>query len=167
MALENGRECFRGEASEHRPLSAVTALSGQTITVNSWIGPSVSRWSRSMPCTWVSPTLVDCEVLVPDALQDVIDERTARQIQARLVVEGANLPTTTAAQGTLATRGVTVIPDLLANAGGIIAAAFARDARYSGFRPESGRVFATVSDKLRANAVAVLEEAQRCTATPH
>jgi glutamate dehydrogenase (NAD(P)+) len=99
---------------------------------------------------------VDCDVLVPAALQDVIDERTADQVKARLVVEGANLPTTTAAQATLAARGVTVVPDFIANAGGVIAAAFAMDARYSGFRPEPDTVFATISDKLRANAVTVL-----------
>jgi glutamate dehydrogenase (NAD(P)+) len=47
---------------------------------------------------------VDCDVLVPAALQDVIDEATAHQVKARLVVEGANLPTSPAAQTILAER---------------------------------------------------------------
>ncbi|MEV7005204.1 Glu/Leu/Phe/Val dehydrogenase dimerization domain-containing protein [Streptosporangium sp. NPDC051022] len=111
--------------------------------------------------------LVDCDVLVPAAVQDVIDEGTAQQVKASLVVEGANLPTSPAAQEILAERGVTVVPDFIANAGGVIAAAFAMDARYSGFRPDSDAVFTAISDRLRANTLGVLEEARRLALTPH
>ncbi|MFH8447704.1 Glu/Leu/Phe/Val dehydrogenase [Streptomyces fungicidicus] len=110
---------------------------------------------------------VDCDILVPAALQDVIDEGTAHRIKADLVVEGANLPTSAQAQEILARRGVTVLPDFVANAGGVVAAAFAMDARYSGFRPETPAIFQTISDRLRANAVVVLEEAERRGSTPH
>jgi len=111
--------------------------------------------------------LLDCDVLVPAAVQDVIDEEIARRIRARLVVEGANLPTSPTAQKVLAERGITVVPDFIANAGGAIAAAFAMDARYSAFRPEPDAVFAAVAEKLRGNAVDVLEEAGRLALTPH
>ncbi|WP_424534140.1 Glu/Leu/Phe/Val family dehydrogenase [Sphaerisporangium viridialbum] len=111
--------------------------------------------------------LLDCDVLVPAAVQDVIDEGTAQKVKASLVVEGANLPTSPAAQTVLSERGVTVIPDFIANAGGVIAAAFAMDARYSGFRPDSGAVFSAISDRLRANTLGVLEEARRLSLTPH
>ncbi|MEU5614624.1 Glu/Leu/Phe/Val dehydrogenase dimerization domain-containing protein [Streptomyces sparsogenes] len=110
---------------------------------------------------------VDCDILVPAALQDVIDEHNAPDIKARLVVEGANLPTSPRAQEILARRGVTVLPDFVANAGGVVAAAFAMDSRYSGFRPETPAIFETVSGRLRANAVTVLEEAGRRDTTPH
>ncbi|MDQ1006271.1 glutamate dehydrogenase/leucine dehydrogenase [Streptomyces sp. V4I23] len=110
---------------------------------------------------------VDCDVLVPAALQDVIDHTTAHEIKARLVVEGANLPTSPAAQGVLAQRGITVIPDFVANAGGVVAAAFAMDARCSGFRPDPAAIFETISDRLRANTVTVLDEAERQDVTPH
>ncbi|WP_262703360.1 MULTISPECIES: Glu/Leu/Phe/Val family dehydrogenase [Streptomyces] len=110
---------------------------------------------------------VDCDVLVPAALQDVIDGTTAHQIKAKLVVEGANLPTSPQAQSILAERGISLLPDFVANAGGVVAAAFAMDARYSGFRPETSTIFGTISKRLRANAVTVLEEAQRRATTPH
>ncbi|RNG26419.1 Glu/Leu/Phe/Val family dehydrogenase [Streptomyces botrytidirepellens] len=110
---------------------------------------------------------VDCDILVPAALQDVIDDRTAHLIKAGLVVEGANLPTSPAAQEILAGRGITVLPDFVANAGGVVAAAFAMDARYSGFRPETRTIFETISGRLRANAVTVLDEAERRGTTPH
>ncbi|MEU1883687.1 Glu/Leu/Phe/Val dehydrogenase dimerization domain-containing protein [Streptosporangium sp. NPDC020072] len=111
--------------------------------------------------------LVDCDVLVPAAVQDVIDEDTAQRVKASLIVEGANLPTSAAAQEVLSGRGVTVVPDFIANAGGVIAAAFAMDARYSGFLPDSGAVFTAISGRLRANTVGVLEEAHRLALTPH
>jgi glutamate dehydrogenase (NAD(P)+) len=111
--------------------------------------------------------LVDCDVLVPAALQDVVDSGTAAEVKAHLVVEGANLPTSPEAQAVLAARGVTVVPDFVANAGGVIAAAFAMDARYSGFRPDPAAVFATISDRLRANTLTVLAEAARKDVTPH
>ncbi|MBC9724247.1 Glu/Leu/Phe/Val dehydrogenase [Streptomyces sp. TRM68367] len=110
---------------------------------------------------------VDCDILVPAALQDVIDDGNAHEIKAGLVVEGANLPTSAQAQEILAQRGITVLPDFVANAGGVVAAAFAMDARHSGFRPGTARIFDTISDRLRANAVTVLEEARRRETTPH
>lgn len=110
---------------------------------------------------------VDCDILVPAALQDVIDDTTAHRIKAKLVVEGANLPTSPLAQSILAERGIAVLPDFVANAGGVVAAAFAMDARYSGFRPETPTIFETISNRLRANVVTVLEEAQRRATTPH
>ena len=65
-----------------------------------------------------------CDVLIPAALGGVLTERTAREVQARIVVEGANLPTTAAADDVLARNGVTVVPDLLANAGGVTVSYF-------------------------------------------
>ncbi|GAA4020071.1 Glu/Leu/Phe/Val dehydrogenase [Allokutzneria multivorans] len=111
--------------------------------------------------------LVDAEVLVPAAVQDVISEELAGQVKARLVVEGANLPTTPAAQQVLAERGIAVVPDFVANAGGVVAAGFAMDARYSAFRPEPAEIFATISAKLRANTELVLAEAARRRCTTH
>lgn len=110
---------------------------------------------------------VDCDILVPAALQDVIDHTTAHEIKARLVVEGANLPTSPDAQTILAGRGITVLPDFVANAGGVVAAAFAMDARHSGFRPDTAAIFETISTRLRANTVTVLDEAGRRDVTPH
>ncbi|MFD3417773.1 Glu/Leu/Phe/Val family dehydrogenase [Streptomyces decoyicus] len=110
---------------------------------------------------------VDCDILVPAALQDVITRTSAHEVKAKILVEGANLPTSAEAQGILAERGVTVLPDFVANAGGVVAAAFAMDARYSGFRPDTAGIVETVSTRLRANAVTVLDEARRQDITPH
>ncbi len=60
------------------------------------------------------------DILVPSALENVITEYNARNIKAKLVVEGANGPTTTEAERMLTEMGVIVAPDILANAGGVI-----------------------------------------------
>ena len=67
---------------------------------------------------------LDVDVLVPAAVSGVIDGRTAPTVQARFVIEGANGPTTADADAVLADRGVVVVPDILANAGGVVVSYF-------------------------------------------
>jgi glutamate dehydrogenase (NAD(P)+) len=67
---------------------------------------------------------LDVDVLIPAALGEVIDDRNADRIRARLVVEGANHPTTPVADEVLNSRGVVVVPDILANAGGVTVSYF-------------------------------------------
>jgi glutamate dehydrogenase (NAD(P)+) len=67
---------------------------------------------------------IECELLVPAAMGGVIDEAVARRIQAKVVVEAANGPTTVPAQAVLGERGMVVVPDILANAGGVTASYF-------------------------------------------
>ena len=62
---------------------------------------------------------VDVDVLVPAATADAINSDNVSQIKARYIVEGANIPTTVEAEAELAQKGVVVIPDFMANAGGV------------------------------------------------
>ena len=62
---------------------------------------------------------VDCDILVPAALEGQIDAARAQRIRARLLLEGANGPTLPAADDVLADRGVLVVPDVICNAGGV------------------------------------------------
>lgn len=66
----------------------------------------------------------DCEVLLPAATESVINSKNASKVRARILAEGANSPTTPPADDILFERGVFVIPDILANAGGVTVSYF-------------------------------------------
>jgi glutamate dehydrogenase (NAD(P)+) len=66
----------------------------------------------------------DCEILIPAATENVITSRNAERIKARVIVEGANGPTTAVADEILADKKVFIVPDILANAGGVTASYF-------------------------------------------
>ncbi len=74
----------------------------------------------------------ECDILIPAAVQDVITEENAPRIRTRLLVEAANAPTTPEADNILEEKGIAVIPDVLANAGGCIVCDFERMQGLSG-----------------------------------
>jgi glutamate dehydrogenase (NAD(P)+) len=67
---------------------------------------------------------VDCDILIPAALEGQITAERARRIKAKLVLEGANGPTVPSADDILAERGVLVVPDVICNAGGVTVSYF-------------------------------------------
>jgi glutamate dehydrogenase (NAD(P)+) len=67
---------------------------------------------------------LDCDLLVPAAMENQITAANAAKIQASFIVEGANGPTTPEADAILHERGITVVPDILANAGGVVVSYF-------------------------------------------
>jgi glutamate dehydrogenase (NAD(P)+) len=67
---------------------------------------------------------IECDVFIPAALGGMIHERNADRLRCRMIVEGANSPTTPAAEEILQENGVFVVPDVLANAGGVVVSYF-------------------------------------------
>lgn len=96
---------------------------------------------------------VECDIWIPAARPDVISKKNVDQLHTTLVIEGANIPITHNAERILHKRGVLVVPDVVANAGGVICAAM----EYQG--ATQGMAMQTIEEKLRRNTRLVLEEA--------
>lgn len=77
---------------------------------------------------------IDCDVLIPAAIEGVIHEGNAHTVKAKIVVEAANLPVTPKGDRILAEKGVVVVPDILANAGGVIVSYFEWSQNFQQYR---------------------------------
>jgi glutamate dehydrogenase (NAD(P)+) len=84
----------------------------------------VKGYPEADPISNADLLTVDCEVLMPAALENVINKNVAPNIKARVVCEGANGPTTAKADKILQDQGILVVPDILANAGGVTVSYF-------------------------------------------
>lgn len=85
---------------------------------------SVVGFARAEPIPPNSLLELDVDLLIPAAVEGVIHDGNASQIRAQVIVEGANGPTTSAADRILQEKGVLLVPDILANAGGVIVSYF-------------------------------------------
>jgi glutamate dehydrogenase/leucine dehydrogenase len=93
---------------------------------------SVAGFENSTPMDESLLLEKECHILIPAAVQDVINADNAPRIRAKLIVEAANAPTTPEADRILEEKGIPVIPDVLANAGGCIVCDFERIQGLSG-----------------------------------
>ncbi len=107
--------------------------------------------------------VADCDILIPAATENVITSANAEQVKAKVLVEGANGPTTAAADDILADKHVFVMPDILANAGGVTASYFewVQD-RQGYFWKES-----VVNEQLKDIMVSSFEDVVRYAETHH
>jgi glutamate dehydrogenase (NAD(P)+) len=96
-----------------------------------------------------------CDVWIPAARPDVVDESNVARLRTRLVVQGANIPFTAGAERILHERGVLVVPDFIANAGGVICAAMElRGATET-------TALQAIREKVLRNTKTVLDDAKR------
>lgn len=103
---------------------------------------------------------VECDIWIPAARPNVLHAGNVEAVRARIVAEGANIPTTPDAEARLHERGVLVLPDFIANAGGVICGAveFAGGTESDAFR--------TIDERIRANTATVLDRADTDGTTP-
>jgi glutamate dehydrogenase (NAD(P)+) len=103
---------------------------------------------------------IECDIWIPAARPDVIREDNAGRLKTKLVLEGANIPCSPGAGQALHDRGVLVVPDFIANAGGVICAAM----EYRG--ATESQAFQAIEEKIRANVEAVLSGAAAARTPP-
>jgi len=104
--------------------------------------PSGEAFDNSEIITW------DADVLVPAALEDAIHKDNAGDVKASIIVEGSNAPTTPEADQILNERGVLIIPDILANAGGVTVSYFEWAQNIQQFRWDEERVNQELDKKM-------------------
>jgi glutamate dehydrogenase (NAD(P)+) len=126
-------------ATEHRTVAGFAG--GDTFE-----GPEIITWPA--------------DVLIPAALEDAIDESNAAQVRAQIIVEAANAPTTPEADTILHDKGVLIVPDILANAGGVTVSYFEWAQNIQQFRWELDRVNAELEKTMRRAYASVREVAR-------
>lgn len=102
----------------------------------------------------------ECDVLIPAAMESQITEKNAHNIKAKLVMELANGPTTPEADDILFERGIPVIPDILANAGGVTVSTFEWEQNLKGEHWSEVDVFAKLKIIMEREALEIFEKAQ-------
>jgi glutamate dehydrogenase (NAD(P)+) len=103
---------------------------------------------------------IPCDIWIPAARPDVIHAGNVARLRTRLVAEGANIPCTPEAEAALAKGGVLVLPDFIANAGGVICAAV--EYRHG----SEAAAFSAIDEKIRGNTRAVLDAVRSSGALP-
>ena len=104
---------------------------------------------------------VDCDVLIPAALENQLTAENAHRIRAKVVIEGANGPTTPAADDILQGNGVTVVPDVLANAGGVTVSYFEWVQDFSSFFWTEDEINARLERIMREAFASLWEVSQK------
>ena len=100
------------------------------------------------------------DIVIPAAIPDAITERNYRSVKAKIIVEAANVPISHEIEEKLRARGILVVPDIIANAGGVISSY----AEYRGYNPKN--MFRMVKNKITKNTHLILENAKRAKTTP-
>jgi glutamate dehydrogenase (NAD(P)+) len=98
---------------------------------------------------------LDADILIPGALPDVINEENYKKIKAKIIVEAANIPMSYEVEEKLHKKGVLIVPDIIANAGGVISSY----AEYVGYNPK--KMFKLIERKIIENTKLVLETAKK------
>ena len=123
-------------------------------------GRSVAEYPGAVGVDRDAVITADCDILIPAARPDIIDASNADAIKAKIIVQGANIPATAESENSLHDRGVLVIPDFVANAGGVICASV----EYHG--GTEAQAMATIDEKIRHNTKEILTKLRATGTSP-
>lgn len=111
-------------SDEYGAVTNQRGLDVESLMEHARLTGSVVGYAHADPLPGADLLTLPVDLLVPAAVEGVINERNAADVRAKVIVEGANGPTSAEADATLAGNGVLVVPDILANAGGVVVSYF-------------------------------------------
>jgi len=121
----------------------------------------LAGWPGGKPIAAEQLLLLPCDVLIPAALGGVLDREMALQVKCRIVAEAANGPTTPEGDEVLRQRGITVLPDIFANAGGVTVSYFEWVQNLQQFAWDEARVSSELESKMRSAFRSLSQTASR------
>ena len=116
-------------------------------------GGSVTAYKNAQKLIGQKIFELDVDILIPAALPDVINENNVNDIKTKIIVEGANIPMREHIERQLEDRGILVVPDIVANAGGVISSY----AEHCGYGEKE--MFKLINEKISTSVQKVLEKA--------
>jgi glutamate dehydrogenase (NAD(P)+) len=122
---------------------------------------SVKGFPQSEPLTSEESLEVPCDLLIPAALENQITERNAPRLRAKIIAEAANGPTTPGADKILEDRGILILPDILANAGGVAVSYFEWVQNLQSLSWKEAQVHAQLQEIMETAFAAVRDVAER------
>lgn len=118
-------------------------------------GQSICDYTNAQHLAVVDIVNLDCDIWIPAARPDVLTATNIADFKAKLMLQGANIPATLEAEKILHDRGVLIIPDIIANAGGVICASM----EYAGLTQQAA--FAAIEEKITFNTHHILEQVKK------
>lgn len=157
VAVSDSHGCL--QAPGGLDAAALIRAKQQDGTVTGQAGLAAAKDVKVLPAEALIGT--DCDILVPAAMEDLIHRGNADAVKAKLVLELANGPITPEADAMLAKRGVVVLPDILANAGGVTVSYFEWVQNRQGYYWPVDEVHARLKTIMEAEGTAIWQLAQQ------
>jgi glutamate dehydrogenase (NAD(P)+) len=123
-------------------------------------GQPLNKFPGGTPISGEDLVGVDCDIWIPAARPDVLNESNVGRLRARVVLQGANIPATPAAEAWMHANNVLNVPDFIANAGGVICASV----EYHG--GTQSQAMAMIEERIRSNTIEVLDNAKKQKCVP-
>jgi glutamate dehydrogenase/leucine dehydrogenase len=123
-------------------------------------GKSVSEYPGAQKLPRDAIFQIEADILIPASVSDVVNEKNKDDIRAKIIVEGANIPMPEKIEEELFNRGILIVPDFVANAGGVISSY----AEYRGY--DAKKMFELVERKVKNNTRLVLEQSLKLRRNP-
>ena len=139
-----------GVADSSGAIANADGIDVQKLNILKESGRSVVEYEGAVKIDEQALVALDCDIWIPAARPDVIHDRNAVNMRAKIVAQGANIPCTVGAEKILAERGILCLPDFIVNAGGVICAAM----EYAGLTRAAA--MERIKETLRSNTTEIL-----------